>query len=172
MKKQKKGSAAPPTKSIGKGKDDQKKAPQSATAKGGKKIESLKPPKSPEKKIVIDEKSKTIKDVKKNGVLATPLKVQRKSSMVEDVDGSAAGFFSPEPQPYSEPMYEINGQWNILGNRTIINLDFSSNEITEIGLNALSDAISIQEVTNEIATATDGLTGLYRLNLFVNILIC
>lgn len=64
-------------------------------------------------------------------------------------------------------MYEINGQWYILGNRTIINLDFSTNEITEIGLNALSDAISIQEVTNEIATSSDGLIGVHRLSLYV-----
>ena len=65
-------------------------------------------------------------------------------------------------------MYEINGQWYILGNRSINSLDLSSNEITETGLNALFEAISIQEITNEVASSSDGLIGLYKLSLYVN----
>jgi hypothetical protein len=151
-----------------KGKDDPKKSlPLAAKGKPAENIkaQNLKAPKNPEKKSAIDEKLKS-KDGKKTA--GTPLKGQRKLSIPEDLDATPAAYFQ-EPQPYPEPMYEINAQWYILGNRTIINLDFSSNEITDIGLHALLDAVSIQEMTNEAATSSDGLNGLYRLSLYVNI---
>jgi hypothetical protein len=152
LKKQRKGAASAassPTKTVGKVKEKAQLLP----AKGGKKVE----PKSAKKKPT-PEKPKETK---------SSLKGQRKQSIPEELDAFPATFFQ-EPQPYPEPIYEINGQWYILGNRTVINLDFSSNEITQIGLNALLDAISIQEITNEIATSSDGLNGLYRLSLHVN----
>jgi hypothetical protein len=163
LKRQRKGTvSAPPVKTVGKGKDDPKKA-QLAPAKGAKKVEpkSEKVEPKSEKKKPTPEKPKETK---------SPLKGQRKSSIPEDLDTIPAAF-PQEPQPYSEPIYEINGQWYIPGNRTLINLDFSSNEITQIGLNALLEAISIQEITNEIASSSDGLNGLYRLSLHVNLLI-
>ena len=109
-----------------------------------------------------DDKNKS-KDSKKSSINSKG----RKSSMGEETEGSPATFYFQEPQPYAEQIYEINGQWYTLGNRTINNLDVSMNEVTDIGLNYLYDAICIQESSNEIASSADGLYGIYRLSLLV-----
>ncbi len=163
QQKQKKGTGPGlPAKNVGKPapkqEDGKKTVPPSAK---GKKVESLKPPKSPDKKLPQDDKNKT-KDAKKPSNLKG-----RKSSITEESEGTPASLYCQESQPYAEPIYEINGQWYTLGNRTLNNLDFSMNEVTDIGLNYLYDAICVQESTNEIASSADGLYGIYRLSLVV-----
>jgi hypothetical protein len=65
-------------------------------------------------------------------------------------------------------MYEINGQWSVLGNRTLNNLDVSMNGITEVGVRSLHDAVVEQEMANEQPSVSDGNTGIYRINLQVS----
>ncbi len=60
--------------------------------------------------------------------------------------------------------FELNGQWYMLGNRTLLNLNLSRNGITDVGLKLLHDAIVEQEGTQEYS---EGAPGLYRLSLQV-----
>lgn len=64
-------------------------------------------------------------------------------------------------------MFEVNGQWYILGNRSLCNLDLSANDISEIGLRHLLEAVSIQEATVEQAQNSDVGHGIYRISLHV-----
>lgn len=64
-----------------------------------------------------------------------------------------------------EPMFELNSQWFLLGNRTLNSLNLSFNDITNHGLQILYDILCEQEATAE--QATDGMLGLFKLSLAV-----
>ncbi|KAI8921122.1 hypothetical protein DFJ77DRAFT_448680 [Powellomyces hirtus] len=68
--------------------------------------------------------------------------------------------------PASEPMFEHNGQWFVLGNRSLNNLNLYGNVIREEGLKALWDALQEQDLTAE--HAPEGTIGLFRLTLQAN----
>jgi hypothetical protein len=70
--------------------------------------------------------------------------------------------------PVLEAMFEVNGQWYILGNRSLCNLDLSSNDISEVGLKYLLEAVTIQESTVEHAQNSDVGLGIYRISLHVS----
>lgn len=62
-------------------------------------------------------------------------------------------------------MFELNGQWFVLGNRTLNNLNLSRNGIHEEGLKALMDAVLEQEAS--IDNAPEGMIGIFRIALQV-----
>ncbi|KAJ3171946.1 hypothetical protein HK101_011199 [Irineochytrium annulatum] len=72
-----------------------------------------------------------------------------------------------EVTPVVEPMFERNGQWFVLGNRTLSSLNLAYNNIAEVGLKAFSDAVSEQEGSAE--NAPEGMIGLFRLVLQGNL---
>ncbi|KAJ3161656.1 Leucine-rich repeat-containing protein 71 [Geranomyces michiganensis] len=71
-----------------------------------------------------------------------------------------------EATPASEPMFEHNGQWFILGNRTLNNLNLYNSGIRDEGLKALWEALQQQEATAE--HAAEGSIGVFRLTLQAN----
>ena len=115
-----------------------------------------------------DDKSKT-KDKKTPAVPVPPLLKGKKGKedSVVDVDEAPNTGFLNQGSDNVEPMYEINGQWYILGNRALSNLDLSLNGITEVGLKALLEAVTVQDATNDQASVSDGFLGLYHLSLQV-----
>jgi hypothetical protein len=64
-------------------------------------------------------------------------------------------------------MFEHNGQWFVLGNRSLNSLNLRQNGITEDGIKALLDSVTGQETSVE--NAHEGMIGLFRLNLQVRI---
>jgi hypothetical protein len=64
-----------------------------------------------------------------------------------------------------EPMFEVNNQWYILGNRSLNSLDVSWNGVTEMGVKYLYDTVAEQELTAD--QASDGMLGLFRISLAV-----
>ncbi|KAJ3275924.1 Leucine-rich repeat-containing protein 71 [Terramyces sp. JEL0728] len=66
----------------------------------------------------------------------------------------------------AEPMFEVNNQWYILGNRILNSLNLCSNGITDHGLKILYDVVNEQEFTSD--QALDGMLGLFRLILVHN----
>ena len=100
---------------------------------------------------------------------AAPAKA-KKGTGKEEIDAAVTG--DDNVNDFSamgvEPMYEINGEWYLLGNRTLNNFDLSLNGITEAGLKALLDAVTVQESTNDQALISDGYVGLYRMSLHSN----
>ncbi|KAJ1553807.1 Leucine-rich repeat-containing protein 71 [Nowakowskiella sp. JEL0078] len=67
-----------------------------------------------------------------------------------------------------EPMYESNGQWFVLGNRTLNNLDISFNCVSEVGMKALSEAVLEQESSSEYTP--ENLLGILRISTQGNLL--
>ncbi|KAI8902218.1 hypothetical protein BC833DRAFT_521338, partial [Globomyces pollinis-pini] len=65
-----------------------------------------------------------------------------------------------------EPMFEVNGQWYILGNRTLNSLNLCANNITEVGLKYLLEVINEQEITSD--QPMDGMLGVFRIVLSHN----
>jgi hypothetical protein len=63
------------------------------------------------------------------------------------------------------PIFEVNGQWYMVGNRTLNSLNVSSNGITDGGLKALIDVVMEQEAAAD--QAPEGLLGLFRVILHV-----
>ncbi|KAJ3109721.1 Leucine-rich repeat-containing protein 71 [Phlyctochytrium bullatum] len=74
---------------------------------------------------------------------------------------------NPDVNVAVEPMFEHNGQWFVLGNRTLSCLNLSYASITEVGLRLLLDAILEQDVSAEFVP--EGLSGLFRLSLQGNL---
>ncbi|KAI8846197.1 hypothetical protein BC829DRAFT_445476 [Chytridium lagenaria] len=70
---------------------------------------------------------------------------------------------NPEINTSVEPMFEHNGQWFVLGNRTLTTLNLSHTDLTELGLKSLLEALQEQEVSSE--NTPEGLIGLFRLTL-------
>jgi hypothetical protein len=66
-------------------------------------------------------------------------------------------------------MFEINNQWYEVGNRTLNNLNVCANNITDLGIKHVYDALIEQENTAE--QAPEGLLGLFRVNLSVQTII-
>ncbi|KAJ3044315.1 Leucine-rich repeat-containing protein 71 [Rhizophlyctis rosea] len=66
-----------------------------------------------------------------------------------------------------EPMFELNGQWYVLGNRTLNNLNLSRNGIREEGLKHLLDAVMEQEAAMD--NAGEGMVGVFRIALQDNL---
>ncbi|KAJ3293814.1 hypothetical protein HK104_004183 [Borealophlyctis nickersoniae] len=64
-------------------------------------------------------------------------------------------------------MFEHNGQWFILGNRSLNSLNLFHNGIREEGLKALYDAVAEQEASNE--NAPEGGVGIFRIVLQDNL---
>ncbi|KAJ3011961.1 Leucine-rich repeat-containing protein 71 [Thoreauomyces humboldtii] len=72
----------------------------------------------------------------------------------------------PDPTPASEPMFEHQGQWYVLGNRTLTSLNLYGNGIREDGMKNLWEALQEQEATAD--HAPEGCIGLFRLTLQAN----
>ena len=66
-----------------------------------------------------------------------------------------------------EPMFELNGVWYVLGNRTLNNLNLSRNGIREEGVKALLDAVLDQAAADD--NAGEGLVGVFRITVQVRI---
>ncbi|KAJ3054456.1 Leucine-rich repeat-containing protein 71 [Rhizophlyctis rosea] len=66
-----------------------------------------------------------------------------------------------------EPMFELNGVWYVLGNRTLNNLNLSRNGIREEGVKALLDAVLDQAAADD--NAGEGLVGVFRITLQDNL---
>lgn len=60
-----------------------------------------------------------------------------------------------------EPMFEFAGQWYIIGNRTLNNLNLCGCGITEVGLRILLETIHDQELCTENSTMLEGSLGLF-----------
>ncbi|KAI9093064.1 hypothetical protein DFS34DRAFT_567948, partial [Phlyctochytrium arcticum] len=111
---------------------------------------------------VAEDKGGATKGKDKKG--AVPVKAGKRGKAEEtkeEIDEIA------EPAPQVEPMFEHNGQWFILGNRTLSNLNLYRNNIHEEGLKALYDAVFEQEATME--NAPEGVPGVYRITLQENL---
>jgi hypothetical protein len=123
-----------------------------------KKLEPQPPrnPKTPE-----DPKSKKLAasmDDKKGTKKPLPTKGKKGKDEKDDTDEQA-------DQMNIEPMFEVNNQWYVLGNRTLNSLNLCNNRISEIGLKVILDVIMEQEITSD--QAADGFLGLFRVVLFV-----
>ena len=67
-----------------------------------------------------------------------------------------------------EPMFEINGQSYVLGNRALNSLNLSLNHITENGIKILLNAVLEQENTAD--QAPEGILGIFRILLQVKLI--
>ncbi|KAH6565447.1 hypothetical protein BASA60_009947 [Batrachochytrium salamandrivorans] len=140
-------------------KDDKGKRTAKLVVKKGSEVTSLQRPlKTPDDKskklmpVVPDDK----KGKEKKAVL--PIKGEKKSKIDDNRDDMDE---SVEFTNGSEPMFESNGQWYILGNRTLNSLNISHNSIGELGLKALLDAVINQEATND--QSPEGMLGIFRI---------
>ncbi|KAJ3352611.1 Leucine-rich repeat-containing protein 71 [Kappamyces sp. JEL0680] len=70
------------------------------------------------------------------------------------------------PEVSVEPMFEINNQWFVLGNRALNSLNVSLNGITDIGVKHLLDVLLTQE--SSLDQTPDGVLGLFRIALNYN----
>lgn len=66
-----------------------------------------------------------------------------------------------------EPMVEINGQWYIIGNRSLNSLNLSGCGISQVGLKAIADTVHDQDSCAENIAREDGMMGLFRISLLV-----
>ncbi|KAJ3328328.1 Leucine-rich repeat-containing protein 71 [Blyttiomyces sp. JEL0837] len=123
----------------------QKKTPEVAnapsTAPAGKKgppatASSLAPP--DDKKQGKDKKGANAVKGKKGKVEETREEVEESTDVTSNM----------------EPMFEHNGQWFVLGNRTLNSINLSQNGISEDGLKSFLDAVTEQEKSAE--NVTDG----------------
>ncbi|KAJ3415969.1 hypothetical protein HDV05_003566 [Chytridiales sp. JEL 0842] len=156
-KNAKKGSAAPAGKSPKKGEAPAaKKTPEAAqTAASGKKgagAQQTPTAQGDDKKGGKDKKG------------SAPTKGQVKKGKVDETREEQEE--NVDTNPSIEPMFEHNGQWFVLGNRSINSLNLRQNGITEDGIKAFLDAVTEQESSAENA-AHEGTVGLFRLNLQV-----
>ncbi|KAI9206984.1 uncharacterized protein BJ171DRAFT_495373 [Polychytrium aggregatum] len=163
-KNAKKGAAPAPAKAAGKkgAETSKKEEPKSVAGNAG----AGKGGKGGEKAAVVaaDEKSKG-KDAKKTAAAAAaPVAKGGKKGKAEEIkeDVEETG-----DSGNIEPMFEVNGQWFILGNRTLNNLNLSRNSITAAGLKAILDAVVEQESTAE--NMTEGIIGVFRVSLQDNV---
>lgn len=62
-------------------------------------------------------------------------------------------------------VFEIGGSFFSWGNRTLCNLNVSSNRITDVGAKEFCDALQEQEVAGDVLM--DGNTGLIKISLQV-----
>ncbi|KAL5040679.1 hypothetical protein RTP6_007665 [Batrachochytrium dendrobatidis] len=145
-------------------KDDKGKAkPKPLSKKGLDVVATQRPIKTPDDKNKKMVSNGTDDRKGKDKKCALPTKVGKKVKLEdtkEDMDENM------ESASSVEPMFEFNGQWYLLGNRTLNSLNLSHNGIGMLGLKALSDAIIEQETTND--QSPDGLLGVFRLNLQYN----
>ncbi|KAJ3109206.1 Leucine-rich repeat-containing protein 71 [Phlyctochytrium planicorne] len=74
---------------------------------------------------------------------------------------------NPEVSTTVEPMFEHNGQWFVLGNRTLSSLNLSHADIGESGLKSLVDAVIEQEMSAD--NTPEGLTGIFRITVQGNL---
>ncbi|KAI9001979.1 hypothetical protein BC832DRAFT_128453 [Gaertneriomyces semiglobifer] len=108
-----------------------------------------------------DEKPGVTKGKDKKGV--TIAKGGKKAKPEESKDEGDETSDSPTGL---DSMFEYNGQWFALGNRTLNSLNLFRNGIHEDGVRSLFEAVQEQEATTE--HAPDGSLGLFRLPLQVN----
>ncbi|KAJ3140902.1 hypothetical protein HK100_008441 [Physocladia obscura] len=73
---------------------------------------------------------------------------------------------SNEISSSNEPLFEHNGQYFLIGNRTLNNLNLRQNGITETGVRLLLDMISEQELSAE--NTPEGMSGIFRIALHVS----
>ncbi|KAI8904368.1 hypothetical protein EDD86DRAFT_213233 [Gorgonomyces haynaldii] len=66
----------------------------------------------------------------------------------------------------ADPMFEVNGQSYVLGNRSLNSLNLSCNSITEQGVKALLEVVLEQEATAD--QLPEGLLGIFRIVLQYN----
>lgn len=62
--------------------------------------------------------------------------------------------------------FELNGNLYFVGNRTLNNLNISSNKISDVGLKEILETLMEQDLTSQ--ESPDGLQGLYRVNIEFN----
>ncbi|TPX71415.1 hypothetical protein SpCBS45565_g01052 [Spizellomyces sp. 'palustris'] len=111
--------------------------------------------------VVVEEKGAASKGKEKKGAVAAKSGKKSKAEETKEEVEEA-----PDSNPTVEPMFEHNGQWFVLGNRTLNNLNLFRNNIREEGLKALLDAVTDQEITTE--NTPDAPIGLFRLTLTDN----
>jgi hypothetical protein len=66
-------------------------------------------------------------------------------------------------------MVDIGGQWYIIGNRALNNLNLSGCGLTLVGLKAIVDVVRDQDACSEniVARGEEGMHGLFRISLAV-----
>ncbi|KAJ3231890.1 Leucine-rich repeat-containing protein 71 [Chytriomyces hyalinus] len=66
----------------------------------------------------------------------------------------------------NEPVFENNGQWYVIGNRTLNNVNLRQNGITETSLKLLIDVLAEQDLSDE--ATPEGMLGLFRVAIQEN----
>jgi hypothetical protein len=66
-----------------------------------------------------------------------------------------------------EPMVEYGGQWYIIGNRSLNNLNLSGCGLTIDGLKSIVDVVQDQDACSENISREEGMYGLFRVSLSV-----
>ncbi|KAJ3208640.1 Leucine-rich repeat-containing protein 71 [Entophlyctis luteolus] len=104
---------------------------------------------------------------KKGGAASVPANAKGgagKKGKIEEVKDEAED--TGEMSSANEPVFEHNGQFFLVGNRTLNNLNLRQNGITEIGAKALIDILADQELSVEVTP--EGALGLFRVSLLEN----
>ncbi|KAJ3320947.1 Leucine-rich repeat-containing protein 71 [Boothiomyces sp. JEL0866] len=161
--KNKKGRRAPSAMNKPADKGDKKGAAKAGTAAPVAKKGTE--PTPPAGKKVEDPKAKKAAPPVEDKKAKKPVSVQKnKKGKPEDLKEEAEE--TVDVVNNFEPMFEVNNQWYILGNRTLNSLNLCSNGITDHGLKILYELVNEQEITSE--QALDGMLGLFRLILIHN----
>ncbi|KAJ3251971.1 Leucine-rich repeat-containing protein 71 [Chytriomyces hyalinus] len=66
----------------------------------------------------------------------------------------------------NEPVFENNGQWYVIGNRTLNNINMRQNGITETSLKLLIEVLAEQDLSDE--ATPEGMLGLFRVAILEN----